>query len=85
MIAYAKHTVEAASMLVYATSKGIIRGIDLRTMKVEWTFSPPPSDGTLPIPTATRLIAHASLLMHARSLMGKQHIDAHNVTVITDP
>ncbi|RKP06806.1 armadillo-type protein, partial [Thamnocephalis sphaerospora] len=38
---------DAASMLVYATSKGVLRGIDLRTMKVEWTFAPPPSHGAL--------------------------------------
>ncbi|KAI8056579.1 hypothetical protein BDF22DRAFT_666984 [Syncephalis plumigaleata] len=38
---------EEASMLVYATSKGRLQGIDLRTMQIGWTFVSPPSHGAI--------------------------------------
>jgi hypothetical protein len=34
-------------MLVYATSKGRLQGIDLRTMQIGWTFVSPPSHGNI--------------------------------------
>jgi phosphoinositide-3-kinase regulatory subunit 4 len=41
------HETENASLLVYATRKGQINAIDLRSMKAAWTFEPPPHYGLL--------------------------------------
>ncbi|KAJ3267994.1 Serine/threonine-protein kinase, partial [Borealophlyctis nickersoniae] len=38
---------ETESMLVYATAKGTITGLDLRTMKPAWTFTNPPHHGSI--------------------------------------
>jgi phosphoinositide-3-kinase regulatory subunit 4 len=48
---YATHVshqeTEYSSLLVYATKKGILSAVDIRSMKEAWTFTPPPHYGEI--------------------------------------